>query len=172
MKGGWEKGLLHCFVLNLCCLMQRNAGALKHLLKWVRRCLMALLRNLKPARQHGREGGFKGLTWRKGTESLTNYGRTCHRRGVSKRHLAGYGCFRSVTGSKGDRRLRSIFCPWLPHFPALLTVLLVCCGRDGWEGSPAPQWGLPSHEGRENNLENKQSCQIYSWHEAMSSSIV
>lgn len=40
LKGGWEKGLLRCFLLNLRCLMQQNAGALKHVLKWVRRCLM------------------------------------------------------------------------------------------------------------------------------------
>lgn len=91
-----------------------------------------------------------------------SYGRAPHGQRVSEWHLAGYGCFRSVTGSKGDRSLLSIFCPRLLYGPALLTVLPVCCCRDGWVGSPAPQWAFPCHEGRDNKLEKKQGGKVYS----------
>lgn len=135
----------------------------KHLLQRVRRCSMALLGNLKPARLWGML--VRGLTWRRGTEPLVSHGRACHRQRVSEQHQAGYESFRSVKGSEGGRSLRSIFRPQLLYFPALLTVLLLCCCRDTWVGSPAPRAETA-------NLKRSKAVTFFSWHEVTYSSVV
>lgn len=127
---------LDCFLLNLCCLVQQNAGALKLVLELVR----MLCKEFEASRTECQRQSCKGPDLQ---QSAGLWQATVEREGyrwrVSECHLACYGYFRPLKGRKRSWILFGITCPWLPYIAVLLTVPL---GMATW---PAQWWALPCH---------------------------